>query len=387
MISSLLRNRIFSVLNAPGWVCCIFAALCLLLLARVSAGDRELLEALKRVEPGDSGYAMALDAVRELQASRSISLTQVLEAMNDATPLGRNWLMGLAHTVRRNGTKTDSSLGQSELQDFLKNTKHHGEARALVFLWLTRDKDKLRQSMLETMLDDPSPELRYAAVQQALERLEASSENKLERLRQLLESAMHPEQVSEIIKLLNAQGEGIVLGDFMGFLKNWDVIGPFDNVGQAGFDVAYPIEKDLIQGKFSTSDVYQGKNGEVRWKKAECNPEDGTVDLNPIFNNEKGAIVYARATFHVASDMPADVRLGSINANKAWLNGELIISNEVYHASQQMDQYIYSGRLKSGENVLVVKVCQNEQTEAWAQNWSFLLRICDDRGRAIHSMP
>jgi hypothetical protein len=33
----------------------------------------------------------------------------------------------------------------------------------------------------------------------------------------------------------------------------------------------------------------------------------------------------------------------------------------------------------------VVKVCQNEQTEPWAQNWAFQLRLCDATGKAIAS--
>jgi hypothetical protein len=65
------------------------------------------------------------------------------------------------------------------------------------------------------------------------------------------------------------------------------------------------------------------------------------------------------------------------------LNGELILSNEVYHAGNQIDQYNASAKLKAGENVIVVKVCQNEQTEPWAQDWAFQLRVCDSTGKAI----
>jgi hypothetical protein len=30
-------------------------------------------------------------------------------------------------------------------------------------------------------------------------------------------------------------------------------------------------------------------------------------------------------------------------------------------------------------------IAQNEQTEAWAQDWKFQLRVCDDIGTAILS--
>ncbi len=50
-----------------------------------------------------------------------------------------------------------------------------------------------------------------------------------------------------------------------------------------------------------------------------------------------------------------------------------------------MDQYIGQGELKAGRNVILLKICQNEQTEDWAQDWKFQFRVCDSLGKAIHS--
>jgi hypothetical protein len=36
--------------------------------------------------------------------------------------------------------------------------------------------------------------------------------------------------------------------------------------------------------------------------------------------------------------------------------------------------------------VILVKCLQNEQTEDWAQNWDFQLRVCDATGTAVLSM-
>jgi hypothetical protein len=41
--------------------------------------------------------------------------------------------------------------------------------------------------------------------------------------------------------------------------------------------------------------------------------------------------------------------------------------------------------MKAGRNVILVKICQNEQTEEWAQVWQFQLRVCDPTGNAILS--
>ncbi len=171
-----------------------------------------------------------------------------------------------------------------------------------------------------------------------------------------------------------------------GFLADWQVIGPFDNRGQKGFDVVYGPEKDFVgSGKFNAQASYEGKSGDVRWQGTSTKEKDGAVDLNPIFNKEKGAIVYAYAEFNAASPIACEVRLGCINANKVWVNGELALSNEVYHTGAQIDQYAKAVKLKAGKNGVLVKVCQNEQTEQWAQDWKFQLRFSDPSGLAIHS--
>jgi hypothetical protein len=41
------------------------------------------------------------------------------------------------------------------------------------------------------------------------------------------------------------------------------------------------------------------------------------------------------------------------------------------------------GVLKKGHNEILLKVYQNEQTESWAEEWSFQLRVCDALGGAV----
>ena len=36
-----------------------------------------------------------------------------------------------------------------------------------------------------------------------------------------------------------------------------------------------------------------------------------------------------------------------------------------------------------GANEILIKVCQNEQNDSWAQQWSFQLRICDALGGMV----
>jgi hypothetical protein len=48
-----------------------------------------------------------------------------------------------------------------------------------------------------------------------------------------------------------------------------------------------------------------------------------------------------------------------------------------------MDQYKAHARLKPGVNTILLKICQNEQTEDWAQEWNFQIRVCDPFGNAV----
>ena len=75
--------------------------------------------------------------------------------------------------------------------------------------------------------------------------------------------------------------------------------------------------------------------------------------------------------------------IGTPCAYKLWVNGQPAGEREVYHSGNEIDQYSHSVELKSGENQLLLKVCQNEQTESWAQDWEFQLRVTDELGGAI----
>ncbi len=49
----------------------------------------------------------------------------------------------------------------------------------------------------------------------------------------------------------------------------------------------------------------------------------------------------------------------------------------------RLDQYAAKGTLKKGRNEILLKVCQNEQTEEYAQVWMFQARLSDATGVAV----
>ena len=109
----------------------------------------------------------------------------------------------------------------------------------------------------------------------------------------------------------------------------------------------------------------------------------GIVDLNKPFGDLKEVTGYATTTFYSDKAKKVELRLGSQNGWKIWLNGKELFGRDEYHRNMEIDQYRVAADLKAGPNVILVKVCQNEQKEEWTKNWDFQLRVTDAIGTPI----
>ena len=370
MIRRLNRRTIrFTILYAFA-----FSTSALLVDSEIAHAENSLesIKLLQSLASGDESALAAAKAIKQLGKANDVTLIQSLAAMKGATPIGRNWLLGLANSLHRKTGKSQTS----ELTNFLSDPMQDGEARYMVFQWLTANNEELRNELLGNMNQDSSPELRYLAIDESMK-----SKLEIKHLSPLLEAARHPSQVISIIGKLKELGETIDQSKQLGFLPKWRLIGPFDNIGTVNFDKVFPVENDGVQGVFKAE--YEGKTGTVKWKEETSTAADGMVDLAKIYSNEKGCIIYAVTEFESEKEQNAEVRLGCINGNKIWVNGKLVMSNEVYHTGSQIDQYVEPIRLKAGKNQILLKLCQNEQKDSWAQVFQFQLRICDSTGKAI----
>src|SRR5262245_53308312 len=132
----------------------------------------------------------------------------------------------------------------------------------------------------------------------------------------------------------------------------WHYVGPFDNPGQRGFDTVYPPEKEIDLQK-----TYPGKNGtRAVWK--EGNFPDGQVNNLALFggnNNDAVVYLYREIECEAPAEIPAS--FGSDDTLTVWLNGEKLISENVYRAAAP-DQARATLKLKAGKNRLLLKVCQ-----------------------------
>jgi len=380
----------------------IAAILCLGCVTRVTLSAdavdvKSLAATLQAVGPKGEGHQAAAQAWRELAQADVQQLPEVLAGMKGAGQLSENWFRAVVETIAQRHVQQGGTLPVASLEEFLADTDQSPRARRLAYELIAKVDDTAEQRLIPELLDDPSVELRRDAVTLAMtqaEKLQGEGlrEQAAQAYWRIFAAARSLDQIKAATAKLRELDQPVSVPLHMGFVMDWRLVGPFDNTGNIGFDTAYPPEQGVdLKAK------YQGKVGEVAWVSHTTADEYGMVDLNVIFQRpkegdayqlteeHKGTVAYAYSEFFSDSERDVELRLGCINANKVWLNGELLTANQVYHANTEIDQYLARGRLKAGRNTILVKICQNEQTESWAQLWQFQLRVCDQIGTAVLS--
>lgn len=358
--------------------------LCVLVLSGTvgAATPQELIKSIQAVKPHGEGHAAAIAAVKELSQSDASALPIILQSFDGASPLAANWLLGALESVADRAL-AEQKLSAQTLEAFVVETGNHARARRIAYEWLLKVDPTAEARLIPGMLSDPGAEFRRDAVALKLAEAEAlKKDGKTDESRVAYQAAMQgavdDDQVKAIVKPLKEMGVEVDLQRHFGFLPEWKLIGPFDNTDKQGFNVAYPPEREL-----NFDATYPGKMDDVAWQPFATKDDYGVVDLTKAMAPHKGAIVYAASVYDSARDREVELRLGTPNAWKLWVNGELIFAREEYHRGSMLDQYRVPVRLKAGANTILLKVCQNEQTEDWAQKWQYQLRVCDSAGVAI----
>jgi hypothetical protein len=337
------------------------------------------IAAVRAVGHEGTGDEAASSGWRQLGRTDASHLIEILAGMDGAGPLATNYLRAAVDTVAERTLSKGAQLPADQLERFVLDRRHSPRPRRLAYEWLVKVDPSTPERLLPGMLDDPSLELRRDAVAKVLAAADHAEVAATQRLYQVaLDAARDLDQIQAAAEALAKLGVTTNLATHLGYIVDWHLIGPFDNTDQKGFQVPYPPE-----AKVDFDAVYDGKSGPVRWQRYHTDDPNGIVDLNKALAKHKGAIVYAAAAFVADKDQTAELRLGCINASKVWLNGELASTYETYHTSMVPDQYVSTVRLKRGTNMILVKICQNEQEESWAQRWEFQLRVTDRLGTAV----
>ena len=357
----------------------------LILAVSANASTDEALRKLTAVGREGQGNEAASEAWKELVKTGPEALLPILQASGKGNVVADNWLRLAATVIADEAVSAQKMLPLGELEAFLKNTSHTPPSRLLAFD-LIQQADKAKADVIEPiLLNDPSQELRRGAVQRLIDQAKKQDQSASgATYKKALDAARDEDQVKVIAEALDKLGVMVDLPKHFGFLMNWHVIGPFDNTKREGFATVFPPEKEIrLDASYEGKPEDNGTLHMVKWQPYETKHEYGKLDFNKPLGMLKQVTAYACTTFHSDEERDAELRLGCKNGWKVWLNGELLFGRDEYHRGQQMDQYRLPCRLKKGANTILVKCCQNEQTETWTVEWEFQLRVCDSTGTAI----
>lgn len=356
-----------------------------------SPEEETLNEALATVRyaPVGAGSSKELQSALKLLAEPDPQrFLPLLQAMQAARPLAENYLRSSIDTL---ADRIDPGAWPlDDFRAFLADATHSPRARRTAFELIRRVDADEADALLDGYLDDPSNELRYDAVAKRLRLAEESPEaEQIGLLRETLQYVRSLDQFETIEGRLDKLGSPIKLADELGVVKRWLVVGPFDNRDGVGYDKAYPPEED--QESFDASAEYnghdeEGPQGPFTWKTTTTSDRLGEVELNTAIGSHKGAIGYARAVVVAEEPCEIEIRYSSKVACKLWVNDWLHHETPIYHSGSPFDQHVVSARLEAGENVLLLKACQNQQSQPWAQTWSYQLRLTGPNGAPVRGV-
>ncbi len=352
-----------------------------------SAADASPIEKqlaiIKAVGPEGAGNAEAAAAWKNIVGTGLPALMPTLTAMDNTKPAIANWLRLAAQAIVEAEAAAKRPIPAKELETFVRDTTHGPVGRRLAYEFLVQADPKAPERILKNLTDDPSFEIRRDAIDHqlpyTLELFTSRPMLALKNLQGLFDSSRDLVQAEKIAKALKEHGVTVDLNEHFGVQSSWMLVGPFDSPQGTGYDKVYEPEK-----KVDLSAAYKGKkDAEIKWIPTRSVEPYGLVDLNKALGKHKDAVAYAFTSIEAAKEAAIEIRFGCISAVKLFLNGKELYATEEYHHGQRFDQYVAVGNLKPGRNEILLKICQNNQTENWAQDWKFQLRVCDSLGGAL----
>ena len=169
-----------------------------------------------------------------------------------------------------------------------------------------------------------------------------------------------------------------------GFVANWLVAGPFPNPGErpdnTGFGTDY-LKNYGGEAAFAPTNGMEIKidgGAAVKFQPYATTGSDiifGDVAHLKIESSQEKILVYCACWLDSDADKDVEVRVGSDDGYKLWINHQLIAEVHEYR-SMEMDQETHKVKLKKGKNLILIKVDQD------TGEYQFMLRVVGADGKA-----
>ncbi len=178
-----------------------------------------------------------------------------------------------------------------------------------------------------------------------------------------------------------------------GFVLDWLVFGPFADVGPRGYAAGYGHDYLEVFGGESATQLLPGMSvtylfpeNRTEWELPSLKQEivakawhskSSKIDFMSFMKINEHVVAYAYCNVTAPESMDAELRVGSDDGIRVWLNGKLVVDKQVYRGAAP-DTDKSKVRLVKGKNRLLVKVNQD------IGGWAFYLRFLDANGKPLH---
>jgi hypothetical protein len=168
-----------------------------------------------------------------------------------------------------------------------------------------------------------------------------------------------------------------------GFVANWLICGVFPNPGErpdnTGFNTDY-LKNYGGEAAFVPTNGMEIKTPDGKALKFQPYHASGTdiifgdVNFLGIEPTQEKILTYCACWLDSDADKDVEIRVGSDDGYKLWLNHQLIATVHEYRA-MEMDQETHKVKLNKGKNLLLIKVDQD------TGEYQFMLRVVGADGK------
>lgn len=149
------------------------------------------------------------------------------------------------------------------------------------------------------------------------------------------------------------------------YVSEWQIVGPFDNADDQGFEKLFGPEKNFT----SEQTFANGLGEQVAWQTA-ATDDKGYLDFTNCFQRTQDVVAYALAKIEAKEPAEVPILLGSDDAAAVWVNGKEV-HREHLHRSPRPAQDLIIAKLQQGVNDILIKVDQT------GGDWGLYLQLVD----------
>jgi hypothetical protein len=318
-------------------------------------------------------------------------LLPILRAMPATETSASNWLRTAFERIVERQLAAGKRLPMDALLNFACDARELGRARRLALDVVEEQHPGTSAKLFADWLGDP--EFRYEAVavtlakgREALKQSDGGAASVL--IRQAFAASRDVQQARDAAAALEKVGVKVSVGEHLGFLMEWYLIGPFDAQAKKGFRFSYSPEKNV-----DLKETLIGQAGKrLRWVRYHATEPPHTsggrhqalINLaeKDALGNADDAVAYAYTEFSVAKAGEAEFRGAADDNLTVWVNGNKEFAFEEWRNGVRLDRHRFKVMLREGKNTVLVKVCQTPAPNP-EPNWEFFLRVVDATGKGI----